>query len=108
MKYQDGHYLELPRSIFADERFLRLSDSAKWLFFVLKEMEHRYTGESEDFFFRSNADLAESCGWNIKKLERYKPEILKSGLVESWLMHWKDKNTGKKSEKHITAYRILV
>jgi hypothetical protein len=105
-KYQDGHYLELPRQIFTNSTFLNLSDSAKWLYFVLKEDEHKFTGSKEDFFFRSNEDLAKDCGWNIKKLERYKAELLKSGLITTWPMHWINKETGKKSEKHVTAYRI--
>ncbi len=107
-KYQDGHFLQIPRSLFIDERFIQLSDAGKWLFLVLKELEHRYTGENEDFFFRSNEDLARDCGWNIKKLERVKPQVINSGLVATWLMHWVNTETGKKSEKHITAYRMLL
>lgn len=107
-KYQRGHYIELPRSIFTDERFLKLSDSAKWLFLILKELEHRYSGSKEDWFFRSNKELAEDCGWNIKKLERVKPELIESGLINSWQMHWRDPETGKKSEKHISAYRVFL
>jgi hypothetical protein len=107
-KYQDGHYLELPRAIFTDDRFLNLSDAGKWLFLVLKELEHRYTGENEDFFYRSNEDLARDCGWTKSKLVRIKPEVVNSGLVQTWQMHWIDKNTGKKSEKHVTAFRMLV
>lgn len=106
-KYQSGYFIQLPRSLFKNERFMGLSDSAKWLFMVLKEDEHRYTGEGENFFYRSNVDLAEDCGWNIKKLERIKPEVLSSGLVETWMMHWTKEN-GKLSETHVTAYRILV
>jgi len=105
-KYQAGHYLELPRAIFIDQRFIKLSDAGKWLYLVLKELEHRYTGKGEDFFFRSNEDLARDCGWYTSKLVRIKPEVVNSGLVQTWQMHWIDKNTGKKSEKHVTAYRI--
>jgi hypothetical protein len=43
-KYQDGHFLQLPRSLFNDERFTELSDAAKWLFLVLKEDEHGSLG----------------------------------------------------------------
>ena len=105
-KYQHGHYIELPRSLFTDERYLKLSDSAKWLYLVLKEDEHRFTGPKEDFFFRSNEDLASDCGWQKSKLGRVKPELINSGLIQTWQMHWLDKDTGKKSEKHVTAYRI--
>lgn len=105
-KYQAGYYMELPRSIFTDDRFLQLSDAGKWLFIVLKELEHRYTGPGEDFFFRSNEDLAKDCGWKRTKLTRIKDELQRSGLIETWQMHWIDKETKKKSEKHVTAYRI--
>lgn len=107
-KYQQGHFIQIPRSLFTDERFIQLSDAGRWLYIVLKELEHRYTGQNENYFFRSNEDLAQDCGWHIKKLERIKPEILNSGLVQTWKMHWLDPNTGKKSEKHVTAYRMLV
>lgn len=105
-KYQRGHFLELPRSLFMDERFLNLSDAGKWLYLVLKEDEHKFTGKGEDFFFRSNEDLAKDCGWKRTKLTRAKDEIIKSGLIETWQMHWIDRHTKKKSEKHVTAYRI--
>lgn len=107
-KYQDGHYLELPRSIYTNERFLQLSDSAKWLFLVLKELEHRFTGSDRNYFYRINEELARDCGWSVKKLERVKPQLINSGLIETWQAHWMDPNTGKKSEKHVTAYRILL
>lgn len=107
-KYQDGHFLQLPRSLFNDERFTGLSDAAKWLFLVLKEDEHRFSGNGEDFFYRSNEDLARDCGWTKSKLVRIKPEVVNSGLVQTWQMHWIEKSTGKKSEKHVTAFRILV
>lgn len=106
-KYQAGHYLQLPRSLFTDERFMQLSDAGKWLYITLKELEHRYTGEKETFFFRSNEDLAGDCGWHVKKLERIKGEVIKSGLIQTWQMHWENPETGKKTEKHVTAYRIL-
>lgn len=105
-KYQQGHYIELPRSLFTDKRFLELSDAGKWLFLVLKELEHRYTGMNEDFFFRSNEDLAKDCGWRRTKLTRAKEELKNSGLIQIWQTHWLDQKTGKKSEKHITAYRL--
>jgi hypothetical protein len=100
--------MQIPRSLFTDERFLNLSDEAKWLFFVLKENEHRYSGKGEDFFYRSNSDLAKDCRWHIKKLERVKAELLTTDLVQTWKMHWVNEETGKRSEKHVTAYRILV
>jgi hypothetical protein len=105
-KYQDGHFLQIPRSLFIDERFIQLSDAGKWLFLVLKELEHRYTSNGENFFFRSNIDLAADCGWSLRKLNRIKQELIISGLIQTWQTHWQDPETGKKSEKHISAYRV--
>jgi len=107
-KYQTGHYMELPRQIFSNQTFLNLSDSAKWLYLVLKEDEHRFTGKDETFFFRSNEDLAKDCGWKLTKLTRYKQELIKTDLIQTWQMHWLDKTTNKKSEKHVTAWRLKL
>ena len=107
-KYQQGHFIQVPRSLFSDERFMQLSDSSKWLFIVLKELEHRYTGQGEDFFFRSNEDLAADCGWSLRKFNRIKQELITSGLIQTWYTHWQNSETGKKSEKHISAYRLLI
>ena len=107
-KYQQGHFIQIPRSLFSDVRFIQLSDAGKWLFIVLKELEHRYTGKGEDFFFRSNEDLSQDCNWSLRKVIRVKQELISSGLIQTWLTHWQDPVTGKKSEKHISAFRLLV
>ncbi len=108
-KYGNTHYLQLSRIIFTDE-YKNLSNGAKWLFVVLNELEQRFTTgreDGEDFFFRSDADLAEDAGMSITTLKRYKAELRKTSLVKLYQMHWVDKKTGKKSEKKVTAYRIL-
>lgn len=108
-KYQQGNFLQIPRDIFQDETFLSLSDSAKWLYFVLKEDEHRYSGTGKNktnWFFRSNKDLANDCGWSIKKLERIKKELIESGLIIMESRNWDFKTEGKKSEKHISCFRM--
>lgn len=107
-KYQQGHFIQIPRSLFTDERFMQLSDAGKWLFMVMKELEHRYTGQNENYFFRSNEDLAQDCSWSLRKVNRIKQELISSGLIQTWQMHWVDPETGKKSEKHISAYRLLI
>ena len=62
---------------------------------------------NHDFFFRSNEDLSHDSGMKLTSLKKAKAELLKSDLVQSWQMHWIDKETKKKSEKKVTAYRIL-
>lgn len=44
-KHGNKFYLELPRKIFTDE-YKSLSTNAKWLYAVLKELEHRFAGET--------------------------------------------------------------
>ena len=82
--------------------------STRWLYIWLNFLEHRFSGEKEDFFFRSIEDLQKDIRMGrrqiidgIKRLEK----TLK--LIHTWQMHWTDKKTKKKSEKHITAFRIL-
>lgn len=100
-KYGNSHYMELSRCIFTDD-YKHLSQGAKWLFVVLNELEQRYTTGregGEDFFFRSDLELAADAGISITTLKRYKAELRKTDLIQVWQMHWVDKKTGKKSEK---------
>ena len=106
MKHGNEFYLQLTRKLFTEE-YKNLSKNAKWLFIVLNELEQRYTGEKEDFFFRTNVDLANDAGMKMSTMKDAKAELLKVDLVQSWQMHFKDAETGKLSEKKVTAYRIL-
>lgn len=105
MKYHNTHFVQLSRDIFTDE-YNHLSANAKWLFVVLNELEHRYTGKGEDFFYRSNSELSKDSGLKLTTLKKAKAELLTSDLVESWQAHFRFKD-GKLSRKHFTAYRIL-
>ena len=89
------------------DEYKSLSQNAKWLFVVLNELEQKYTGENENFFFRSNEDLAQDAGMCLKTLKKAKRELLKTDLVKHWRMHFVNTKTGKKSEKTVSAYRIL-
>lgn len=40
-------------------------------------------------------------------IKRYKAELQRVGLIKVWQSHYVDMDTGKKSEKRITKYRIL-
>lgn len=106
MKHKDGNYLHLSRQLFNEEKFQALSMNAKWLYVVLNELEHRFTGEKEDFFFRSNEDLTGDTGMSLPTLKRAKAELKDNNIVEMWQTHFIDPKTKRKSEKHITAFRI--
>lgn len=108
-KYNNRFFMQLSRYIFTDE-YKDLSQGAKWLYVVLNELEQRYTSgtvDGEDFFYRSDADLAADAGFSESTLKRYKAELKQTDLVQVWRTRWVDKTTGKKSEKWVTAYRIL-
>lgn len=105
MKYGNSFYLELTREIFT-EKYNSLSINAKWLFVVLNELEQRYAGNREDFFYRTNEELAKDCGFGLSTLKRAKAELLETDLVQSWQAHFIDQDSNKKSEKHFTCYRI--
>jgi hypothetical protein len=107
MKRKGGNYLHLSREIFNTPKWQQVSINAKWLYVVLNELEHKFTGPKEDFFFRSNEDLAKDAGMSLPTLKRAKKELKESGLVRMWNMHFVDKETGELSKKHITAFRLL-
>lgn len=108
MKRKQGHYLQLSRLLFRDDNtFSKLSYQAKWLYVVLNELEHRFSGtQTEDYFFRSNQELVNDTGMKMSTLKAAKKELKDLGVVQMWQMHFFDNDTGKKSEKHVTAYRI--
>lgn len=106
MKHNNEFYLQLSRCLFT-EKYKNLSQNAKWLFVVLNELEQRFTGQKENFFTRSDAQLAEDAGMSLRTLKRAKAELLKTDLIQTWKCHFIYRDTGKKSEQYYTAYRIL-
>lgn len=106
MKHGNTFYLELTREIFSEE-YADLSVGAKWLFVVLNELEQRYTGKDCDFFFRTDEQLVKDTGFSINTLRKYKAELKNTDLIKIGKGHWRNPDTGKKSENHFTAYKIL-
>lgn len=104
MKYKNGFYLQLSRKIF-DPKYQDLSTSAKWLYIVLCENEHKFTNGKQKWFYRSDADLAEDTGWSLATVKRAKAELLRTDLVKTKKVHFMDDN-GKKSTKRITTYEM--
>ena len=104
-KYKNTNFLQLNREALHDN--CDLSWRAKWLYVVLSELEHRFTGTKIDYFFRSQEDLAKDTGMDIKINKKYRQELEQKNWIYTWQMHWKDPDTGKLSNKHITAYRLL-
>lgn len=105
-KYKTDPFTQVSRSIFHED--CKLSYKAKWLYTVLCELEHRYTGRKTKWFFRSQDKLRKDTGMSIKIIRRSKEELIEYGVIETGKMHWFDKDTGRKSEKHITTFTMLV
>ena len=108
-KYKGRHYFQQSREMFKGNPsvFQGLSENANKLLTWLHECEHQFSGPKEDWFWRSNQELAQDCNMRIGKIKRAKKELREKGLIETWNMHWIDPKTNKKSHKHVTAYRIL-
>lgn len=109
MKYCNRFFMELSRVIFTDE-YAHLSRNAKWLFVVLNELEARFTNgkKQNDFFFRTDAELCQDCGFSINTLKKAKAELRQTNLVKIGRGHWHYKETGKSDIRQPTTYQILV
>ena len=108
MKYNNTFYIQLGREIFTPQ-YSKLSVNAKWLYTVLNELEHKFTGKNEDFFVRSNKQLAKDTGMSESTLKKAKKELKESApeLVKMWQCHYINNKTGKMSTERYSAYRIL-
>ena len=109
MKYKGSNFCQIHNK--AIEKLNQTSPkvpySARWLYIHLNLLEHRFSGTKEDFFFRSIKDLQKDTGMGTKQIINDIKLLNELKLIHSWQMHWIDKDTKKKSEKHITAFRIL-
>lgn len=114
MKYGNEYYMELSRHICSREYVDELSIGARMLFVTLNELEQRYCSTKEnscfrDRFFRTDEDLAQDMGVSVTSLRTYKKELKEKApeLVRIGSAHFID-DMGKKSEKKVTTYTILV
>lgn len=109
MKYGKKYFAQLNREIF-EEKYLKMSTDAKWLYCVLTGLEHKYTSGKaggKDYFTRSDKQLSDDSRIAMRSLSRAKRELIDAGLIEVWQENWIiDEETGKKSTKHVTAYRL--
>ena len=106
MKYGNSAFMQVPLYVF-EECYKKCKDpvGALYLYVCLKRLENIYTNpEERDFFFRTDVELAEDCRIGLSTLRRYKKDLLQTDCVESWQAHFI--YGGKKSEKHITCYRL--
>ena len=106
MKHHNDFYLQLTRELFTD-KYRDISHGAKWLFVVLNDLEQRYTDNDVDYFFRTDAELADDAGLSLSTVKRYKAELKRSGLVEIWTTHLIGQR-GIRTERQRTCYRLLI
>jgi|GEM_PF-2321343 len=85
----------------------KIKYSTRWLYIYLNLLEHRFAGQNEDFFFRSIDDIQKDIHMGRRQVISGIKTLEALSLIHTWQMHWVDKVTKKKSEKHITAFRIL-
>lgn len=81
-----------------------LSINAKWLYVKISFL---ISESNVDFVSITNEELAKDCNMSLGTFKRAKKELLETDLIQHWHMHFVDTETGKKSEKKISAYRIL-
>lgn len=107
--YSGDAFIQLKRDIFLNDKYKDMPYQCKWIYTVLTELEHKYTGKNEDFFFRSDKDLANDCGMSLATFKRYKKILVTyNDIIQTWRMHWyTNEDRTKKSEKAVTAYRLL-
>lgn len=101
-KHKDGNYIKLSRVIF---RTPELSEHAHWLYCVLSELEHRYTGKRRKLFFRRDQELTQDTGLSRDTLNKARRELIDSGLIELKKMRYISP-TGKKSTFCVNAYVV--
>lgn len=109
MKYKGSNFCQVLNNAIKklNETNEKIPYSAKWLYIHLNYLEHRYSGKTEDYFFRSINDLQQDTQSGRKQIIKGIKILKDIGLIHTWQMHWVHKETKKKSKKHITAFRIL-
>lgn len=102
MKYNSGNFFQVQKKLFEYE----LSAGAFRLYVTLVMLEHRFTsGKSEnEFFLRTDDQLAKDSQCSFNSLRKYKKELIDKGLIKVGIGHY-EKDNGTKSAG-ICSYRI--
>lgn len=102
MKYNNTFFMQVSREIWNRD----LSDRAKLLFLWLNELEQRYTSTKQNYFYRTDEQLAEDMGWNIKTVRKVKAELKATDLIRTSRVRFIDKDK-KRSTFWMTGYTIM-
>ena len=111
-KYKKGNYYQAYKVI-DDPRLKGLPYQCIYIYQILQELEHKYTCEEKQYFFRSDSDFANDCRMPISTFKKYKAillernEKLRKNKIPLFLM-WQNvltnSKTGNHSYKHISHY----
>ena len=100
-KYKEGNFIELYRIIFD---LPDLSIKARWLYCVLTNLEHKYTGKGKKWFFRKDEELSLDSGLSERTIIRARQELVSAGLIRVGKAHYI--SNGRKSSFTVTTYEI--
>jgi len=105
MKYKNGNWYQISKSGRAKAKMT--GPLGTLLYDTLVELEHNFTGKGENFFYRTLAELAMDSSLSEKTVKRLVPKLVEVKAIETRQGHFIDPKTGKKSEKHMTFFRIV-
>jgi len=105
MKYKNGNWYQISKSGRAKAK--KTGPLGTLLYDTLVELEHNFTGKRENFFYRTLTELAADSSLSKSTVERLIPKLVEVKAIEAWQGHFINPETGKKSEKHMTFFRIL-
>jgi excisionase family DNA binding protein len=83
---KSGNFVQIDRELFKG----KVSAGAMSLYVVLTELEYRFTTgreSKENYFWRTANELATDTGMAIQTIRKYRKELEKAGLIETWKHH---------------------
>jgi hypothetical protein len=111
MKRKYGNYSQICNRVIykLNKHNHKVSFATRWLYVHLNFLENKFTGSSDkdDFFIHTIKEISNETGISNRQIGKSIRVLKDLGLIQTWQAHWIYKNTGKKSEKHMTAFRML-
>lgn len=122
MSDTNTNFFKLSNTIIEDKKFQGLSDSAFRLLIYLKQKEHRFgkkskrkkedgVDESVLYFWRTDSQISEDIGKNIKTVKKAKKELIEAGFIKTELMPYSiigDEGKIGFTKKHVTVYYLQI
>lgn len=102
--YDNVAWFKCSKEIIKDEN---LSQSAKWLYVVLSNLNNYY-GKDKGYFSRTNEKLMDDSGLSAGTLKKAKKELVDNGYIR--VIHnqlWENKEQQKSTTFRICYYELL-